>query len=368
MQIPLVDLKSEYFSHQEEIDRAISSVLKSGIFIRGPQLKLFEENVAQFVGVQHAVGVASGTDALVLILHALGIQHGDEVIVPAFTFYATAEAVLRLGANPVLCDVDDETGLMKPADVAAKITKRTKAIIPVHLFGQPADMDGFQKLSEDAKVILIEDCAQALGASFQNRMCASFGKASGVSFYPSKNLGGYGDGGMVLTNDKKLADKIRLLGNHGSLKKDSYKMIGYNSRLDEIQAAVLNVKIKTLKKNNARRRKKAALYRRELALLSPYIRPLTELPERNHIYHMFVVRAKKRNKLLAYLRKMGILAQVHYTQPLHLNPVFKQYGFKKGDFPKAEELSRSVLSLPLFPNISPEQIKVVCQRIARFYS
>ena len=346
--IPLVDVKAQYAPLLTELKQRISDVLEAGVFILGPNVKAFEEEAAARLGVRHAVGVANGTDALVLVLDALGIGPGDEVVCPAFTFYATAEAIARRGATPVFADIDPVTLNLDPGDTAARITSRTRAIMPVHLFGRPAALEELRALGPP----LIEDAAQAFGAPG----VAAAGVASTFSFFPTKNLFGLGDGGLVAANDDELAERVRLLRFHGSRDKQIFEYVGTNSRLDELQAAALRVFLPHLDRWNRLRREAAARYA-ELGLGEA-----CELPadEPGHVYHMYVVRTPERQRIAAALRAAGIGQASYYVTPLHLQPALRYLGHEEGSLPETERASRENLALPLWAGIdSAAQERVV---------
>ena len=355
--IPLTDVRAQYAPLLDEVKERIAEVLDSGRFILGPEVQSFEEEAARFIGAEDAVGVANGTDALVLVLDALGVGPGDEVVCPSFTFYATAESIARRGATPVFADIDPTTLNLDPADVAAKVTERTKAIIPVHLFGRPA---GLAALPDSAP--LVEDAAQAFGARVGDRRAGSVGAAATFSFYPTKNLFGLGDGGLVTTGTRELAERIRLLRFHGSRDKQTFEAVGYNSRLDELQAAALRIFLRHVDEWNEARRAAAARYG-ELGL-----REVCELPadEPGHVYHMYVVRTRERERLTAALDQAGIGWAAYYTTPLHLQPALAELGYAAGSLPETERAARETLALPIWPAISLEQQErvVECLRAA----
>ena len=351
MTIPHVDVKAQYAPLVDELKERLAAVLDSGRFILGPEVRAFEEEAAAYLGTAEAVGVANGTDALVLVLEALGVGAGDEVVCPAFTFYATAEAISRVGATPVFCDIDPATLNLDPADVEQRVGKRTKAILAVHLFGRPAAL---AELPADLPVI--EDAAQAFGASSGGRRVGAVGVAGTFSFFPTKNLFGLGDGGLVSTNDPGIAERIRLLRFHGSRDKELFEEIGMNSRLDEIQAAALRLFLDHLDGWNAARRSAAARYA-ELGLGE-----LCELPadEPGHVYHMYVVRSPERDRIAAALRAADIGCATYYTTPLHLQPVYTGLGHRPGSLPETERAARETIALPLWAGIgAAEQEEVV---------
>jgi dTDP-4-amino-4,6-dideoxygalactose transaminase len=342
VQIPLVDVKAQFAPLMPELEARFREILGSGQFIRGPHYYAFQEEAAAFLGVSQTVGVANGTDALVIVLDAMEIGPGDEVICPAFTFYATAESIARRGATPVFADVDPVTLNVDPEDVAAKITSRTRAIMPVHLFGRPAAMDELAKLG----LPLIEDAAQAFGAPG----VATVGAVSTYSFFPTKNLFCLGDGGLVATSDEELAERVRLLAFHGSRDKTDFDFVGYNSRLDELQAGMLRIFLQRLDGWNRGRREAAARYA-ELGLGE-----LVELPqdELGHIYHLFVCRSPERDRIRAALTEAGIGSAVYYTTPLHLQPALRFLGYKLGSLPETEAVAEVNFSVPLWPGIPAE--------------
>jgi dTDP-4-amino-4,6-dideoxygalactose transaminase len=324
----------------------IEEVLERGQFILGPNVRAFEEEAAAYLGAPHTVGVANGTDALVLVLDALGVGRGDEVICPSFTFYATAEAIARRGATPVFADVEAATLNLDPADVAERLTQRTKAVLAVHLYGRPAPLD---ELPDG--VPIVEDAAQAFGARVDGARAGTIGRASTFSFYPTKNLFGLGDGGLVVTGDAELAERVRLLRFHGSRDKERFDAVGYNSRLDELQAAVLRIFLRHVDEWNTARRAAAARYE-ELGLGE-----LCDLPsdEPGHVYHVYCVRTPERDRVAAALRAQDIACATYYSTPLHLQPVFASLGYPVGSLPETERAARETLALPLWPGIAAEQ-------------
>jgi dTDP-4-amino-4,6-dideoxygalactose transaminase len=341
--IPLVDVKAQYAPLVPRLERAYADVLASGAFILGPNVKAFEREAADYLGVQETVGVANGTDALVLVLDALGIGRGDEVICPSFTFYATAEAIARRGATPVFAEIDPATYNLDPEDVAARITRGTRAIMPVHLFGRPAPLAELASLGPP----LIEDAAQAFGAPGVART----GIASTYSFYPTKNLFALGDGGLVAANDAGLADRVRRLRFHGSRDKRDFDFVGYNSRLDEVQAAALRIFLPELDGWTAQRREAAERYR-ELGLGDVVTTPEDEP---GHVYHLFVSRSSERDRIVAALRDAEIGCATYYLPPLHLQPALRYLGWEKGSLPETERLARENFSVPLWAGIEPQQ-------------
>lgn len=365
MRVPFADFKPMHNELRSELDAAYARVLENSNFIQGPECVAFEKEFAAFCGAEYCIGVATGLDAIYLILRALGIGEGDEVIVPSNTFIATALAVSYCGACPVFVEPILETYNIDPARIEEKITERTKAIIAVHLQGRPADMDPIVEIAKRNHLKLVEDAAQAHGTCYKGRRIGTFGDAAAFSFYPGKNLGALGDGGCVVTNNKKIADTVRAMGNYGSDRKYHHVYQGSNSRLDELQAAFLRVKLPHLEKWNADRQKTAARY------LSEIRNPLIQLPLPTddtfmHIYHVFAVRCEKRDELAAYLKEKGILTVIHYPVPMHLQPCYQCLNISEGSLPIAEQISRTVLSLPMFYGMTDEQIDYVIDAINNF--
>jgi dTDP-4-amino-4,6-dideoxygalactose transaminase len=352
--VPLVDVRAQYAPLQSELEERIREVLQSGRFILGPQVKAFEAEVAAYLDVSETIGVGNGTDALVLVLEALGVGPGDEVICPAYTFFATAEAIARRGATPVFADIDAATLNLDPADVADRVGARTKAILAVHLFGRPAPLTEFP-----ADVPIVEDTAQAFGATLGGARVGSLGKGATFSFFPSKNLFGLGDGGLVATNDPGVAERVRLLRSHGSRDKKIFEAIGYNSRLDEIQAGVLRLFLARLDDWNAARREAAARYA-EIGLGE-----LCELPadEPGHVYYVYAVRTPERARLVAALESAEIGCAAYYSTPLHLQPAFRPLGYSEGSLPETERAGSEVLALPIWPSITADQQQEVVETI-----
>ncbi|MCG0274839.1 MAG: DegT/DnrJ/EryC1/StrS family aminotransferase [Thermosediminibacteraceae bacterium] len=365
MKLQFLDLKAQYETIKEEIKKAIIDAVESGQYIMGPNVKAFEEEIAAYLGVKHAIAVANGTDALVLTLDALGIGPGDEVITSPYTFFASAECISRVGAKPVFADIDPNTFNICPEEIEKKISEKTKAIIPVHIFGQAADMDKITALAEKHGLYVIEDACQAIGAEINGRKVGTIGKAGCFSFFPTKNLGAYGDGGLVVTNDDELAEKIRLLRVHGSRKKYFHEAVGYNSRLDEIQAAILRVKLKYIDSWNEARRQKAKLYN-ELLKNTPVKTPDIK-DEKSHVFHLYTILAPNRDELKKHLEQKGIPTGIYYPLPLHLQEAYKDLGYEKGDMPIAEKTCESNLSLPIYPELTDEQIKFIVDAVIEFY-
>lgn len=355
--IPLLDLVAQYNSIKPEIDAAIQEVLNSARFILGPNEKAFEQEIADYLGVKHAIGVASGTDALVIALRALNIGAGDEVIVPAYSFFATAGTVMTVGAKPVFVDINPETHLIDTQQIESAVTSRTRAILPVHLYGQPADMDEVHAIATRYSLKVIEDNAQAFGATYKEKRTGTLGDMGCLSFFPSKNLGAYGDGGMVTTDDDTLAEQVRMLRTHGWKKKYFPEVLGYNSRLDELQAAILRVKLKHVDGWNTRRQEIADIYTHRL-IESGVIPPRTAI-DRTHVYHLYIIRAKKRDALKESLQELGITSEIYYPQPIHLAEPCRALGWQEGSLPVSEQASRETLALPLYPEMTGEQITEV---------
>lgn len=365
MYIPILDLKAQYATIRDEVARAISEVCESQAFVLGPAVAEFEQNVAAYCGSKHAIGVSSGTDALLVCLMALDVKPGDEVITTPFTFFATAGCVVRVGARPVFVDVDPESFNIDVAGVEEKITEKTRAIIPVHLFGQMARMKTITDIARRHNLAVIEDAAQAIGASRNGIKAGNFGECGCFSFYPTKNLGGFGDGGLVTTNSDELAERIRILRDHGQNPRYFYRVIGGNFRLDGIQGAVLNVKLKHLESWNAKRRQHAALYDRLFAG-SPVRTPKIDAGNVG-IYHQYTVTVPDRDALQKYLVENGVGSAVFYPKPLHVQDCFRELGYREGDMPVAERLCGEVLSLPVYPELQPEQIEYVAATVLKFY-
>lgn len=361
MKVPFVDLQKQFETLRDEIMPGIENVMKRSAFILGSEVEQFERNFAAYCGAKYAVGVASGCDALLWALKACDIGPGDEVITVANTFIATVLAISMAGGRPVLVDCLEDTYEIDPAAVERAITPRTKAILPVHLYGQPADMDAIMAIAQRHGLVVIEDAAQAHGAMYKGKMCGTFGKVGCFSFYPGKNLGAYGDGGAIVTNDAHIADRVRMLRNYGQPRKYYHDIIGWNSRLDTIQAVVLNVKLKHLTEWNDARRQHAALYRRLLADV-PVGLPV-EAPNVLHVYHLFVIRVPARDALLKDLESRGISCGIHYPVPVHLQRAYEHLGYKRGAFPIAEKIAEELLSLPMYPELTDEQIAYVCEQI-----
>jgi len=367
MTILLVDLRAQYKTIKDEIDNAIKEVIERAVFASEEYVRKFENEFAGYCGRKYGVGTSSGSTALDLTLIALGIGEGDEVITTPNTFIATSEAITHAGARCVFCDCEEESYNIDPDEIKKKITKKTKAIIPVDLFGQPPDMDRIFELANEYNLYIIEDAAQAHGSRYKDKPCGSFGVASCFSFYPSKNLGAYGHAGMVVTDDEKLAKKIRLLANHGREERYEHIFEGYNFRMDDIQAAILLVKLRYIDEWNRKRREVAKTYNELLKDIPDIILP-KEMPYAYHVYHLYVIRTKKRDELQKFLREKGIITIIHYPIPLHLQPAYSYLGYKKGDFPVAERCTSEVLSLPMYPELTRDKIEYIVDAIKEFFS
>lgn len=359
MSIPFVDLKAQYESIKGDIDSAIASVIDQSSFIGGDIVKEFEIAFASYVGVNHCVGVANGTDAIEIALKAFGIGDGDEVIVPALTWISTAGAVNNVGAKPVFVDVLEAERTIDPTLIDEKITERTKAIIPVHLYGLSARMDEILEISSRNGLKVIEDCAQAHGALYKKQKVGTIGDVGTFSFYPGKNLGAYGDAGGLVTNDSQIAEKCRMLSNHGQLKKHHHKIIGRNSRLDSMQAAILKAKLPYLDEWIQRRKQVAEWYHAKLQSVTKPVIP----DEMNHVFHLYVIQSPRRDEIMAALKAASIGCAIHYPTPLPFLDCYSYQRYQKGDFPVAEKLCLEILSLPIFPELSEAQVEWVCAQI-----
>lgn len=366
MEIPFVDLRSQYSQIKNEVDSAVLAVMNRGDFILGGAVAEFEREFADYCNVEYCVGVDSGFSALELIVRAYDIGPGDEVITAANTFIATALAISNAGATPVLVDCDPVTYNIDVKKIEAAITTRTRAIMPVHLYGQTADMDFILAIARKHNLLVIEDAAQASGATYKGRRAGSLGDAAGFSFYPGKNLGAYGDGGAVTTNDPAIAEKVRLLRNIGQNVKYFHEVKGFNHRLDTMQAAVLMVKLPHLDDWNASRRRAAATYASLLAE-TPLITPVTA-DYAEHIFHLFVVRMPNRNALMDHLKERGIAAGLHYPIPIHLQPAYIELGYERGDFPVTEAYAEEIVSLPIFPELDDKKVAYITDAIHEFLS
>ena len=363
--VPQLDMSAQYAAIGGEIRTAVERVMASQQFVLGREGSALEEELAKLCGVAHGVGLASGTDALILALRACGVHAGDDVLLPPFTFVATGSAVSALGAKPVFVDIRPDTYNIDPAELERRVTPRTRAIVVVHLYGLAADLDPILAFAKSHKLPVIEDNAQAIGASYKGRRTGSLGDAGCVSFYPTKNLGAYGDAGMVVTNSAELAARIRSLRNHGQTGKYLSSEPGWNSRLDEIQAAILRVKLRHLSNWQRARQSHAAEYHRLLSAIPGVMPPLA--PEGfEHVYHQYTIRVEKRDALQRYLADRKIESTVYYPYPLHLQPLYSALGHQAGDFPHAERAAQEVLSLPMYPELRNEQIARVVEAVAEF--
>jgi dTDP-4-amino-4,6-dideoxygalactose transaminase len=368
VQVPLLDLSAQNAPLREEILAAITRVCDSQRFIMGPEVDALEEELSAILGVQDAVAVSSGTDALLLALMALGISRGDEVITSTYSFFASASAIARLGATPVFVDIDRETYNLDPAHIGAAVTPRTKAILPVHLFGLTADMDPIVDAASRAGIAIVEDAAQAIGATYKGRPAGGIGICGGFSFYPSKNLGAFGDAGLVTTNDREFARRLRSMREHGMAPKYHHAVIGGNFRMDALQAAILRVKAPHLAAWTNARRENATRYGilfREAGVTDLIALPV-EPPGRRHIFNQFVIRTARRDGLRAHLTERGIGTEVYYPVPLHLQPCFGYLGHRRGDFPVAEAAAAESLALPIYGELAPAQQQAVAGAVARF--
>lgn len=394
MQIQLINLKRQYESIKEEVDKEVLDVLSEGQYIMGKNVKEFEREISEYIGVKHSVSVGNGTDALIIALKALGIGRGDEVITTPFTFFATAESISFVGATPVFVDVDINTFNIDPAKIEEKITDKTKAIMPVHIFGQPCDMDAINEIAKKHNLKVIEDACQAIGSEYKGKKAGSLSDIACFSFFPTKNLGCAGDGGMIVTNDDNLATVCRALRAHGSgadgqkafniinnIKEDAVEdngtdntvynplkyynyLIGQNSRLDELQAAILRVKLRNLDKWNDARRKHARFYSEQLKdtnLAAPF-----EADNVKHVYHLYILQSDDRSKMVNYLKENGIATGVYYPIPLHLQKAYKDLGYKEGDLPNAEYLSHRTFAIPMFAELTDEEKEYIVETIKKF--
>jgi dTDP-4-amino-4,6-dideoxygalactose transaminase len=365
MQVPFIDLPAQHRVLQQELSEAVAQVMERCDFALGKDVTTFEEEFAAFCGTHYAVGLDSGLAALELSLRALGIGPGDEVIVPAHTFVATAAAVTFAGARPVLVDVDEHTYNLDVSQVEAAITPHTRAVVPVHLYGLPADMDAILALAGKHDLLVVEDACQAHGAFYRGRRAGSLGHAAAFSFYPTKNLGGCGDGGIMVTDDAAAAERVRAMRNCGQREKYIHELPPFNHRMDTLQAAVLRVKLRNLEGWIEARQRNAALYT-ELFAGSEVVTPV-EMPGATHVYHLYVIRVPQRDKLQAHLRQQGIGTAIHYPVPIHLQPFYAGDGFRREQFPVTERVCDQVLSLPMFPELTAGQVEYVVGQVHRFF-
>lgn len=365
--IPLFDLKSEYAYLKKDLNELFNKICSTASFIKGPYLESFENKFAEYIGTKYCVGVASGTDALQLSLYTLGIGAGDEVILPVNTFVATAYAVLYVGAKPIFVDIDKKTYNIDINLIEKAITKKTKAIIAVHLYGNPAEMDKINAIAKRHKLFVVEDAAQAHGALYHKKRIGNWGDIAAFSFYPSKNLGAYGDGGAITTNSKRLAIKLKKIREYGSSAKYIFDEFGFNSRLDALQAAILELKLKYLDSANAQKIKIANYYSKACNKQIPFIITPYNNPDTRAVYHLYAIRTPKRDLLSKFLAQKNIATGVYYPVPLHLQKALKQLGYKKGDFPVVETMSRDMLCLPIFPELTQKQQDYIIESIKAFY-
>lgn len=363
--IPFIDLKKEYKEIKTEIRPVLERVLRNSFFILGQEVEKFETEFTNYLGVKYAIAVNSGSDALYLALKALGIKNGDEVVTVSHTFISTVDAISRNGAKPILVDIDPETYCIDTKLIEKNITKRTKAIIPVHLYGHPAEMDEIIRIAKERNLFIIEDCAQATGAEYKGKKVGTFGTLGCFSFYPTKNIGAYGDGGMVVTDNEKLAEILKKLRNCGSSRKNIYDFIGINSRLDEIQAAILRVKLKHLDRWNKKRKILAFNYSK---VLQKSCVITLEKAYAKHVYYLYVIRNKNRDKLQKYLFKNGVETKIHYPLPAHLQKAYRFLDYPQGSLPVTEQISKEILSLPIYPYLKEEQVDFICNKILDFLS
>lgn len=364
MNIEMVSLKRQFQNIGSEIKTSINQVLESGQYVLGPEVNLLESDIARYLNIKYTVGLASGTDALHLALLASGIGNGDEVITSPFTFIATCEAIKYCGAVPVFVDIDPRTYNINPNNIEEKITKKTRAIIPVHMYGQAAEMEPVLEIARKYNLHVIEDVAQAFGAEYKNKKLGTFGDVGCTSFFPSKNLGAYGDGGMVFTNNKIIAEKIKMLRVHGSKEKYKHDLIGFNSRLDTIQAAVVRVKLKYIDQWNNLRIEHAKRYNELFTgcnVITPYVEAYNK-----HVYHLYTLMIDGREKCQELLKERGIASAIHYPIPVHLQKSFKYLGYSSSDLPVSQEISRKTLSFPMFPELQEEEISFVAKSVKEF--
>lgn len=360
--IPVMDIKGQTRALKAQLLEKFASALDNTAFCLGPEVEAFEQEFAAYCGAGHGIGMNSGTSALHLALLALGLKPGDEVITTPYTFVATAWAITYCGAKPVFVDIDPATFLIDPKAVSKALTAKTKALLPVHIYGQPADLDPLRDIAKAKGLPLVEDCAQAHGATYKGRRVGSFGEIACFSFYPSKNLGACGEGGMALTSDAALAAKLRALREHGSVKRYYHDTVGFNYRMEGLQGAALRVKLPQLDKWNARRQALAAKYHSQLESAAAILRPQLG-PERTHVYHLYVIRHPRRDELADFLKARGIGTGMHYPVPVHLQKAYAHLKLKAGSLPHSEQAAKECLSLPMFPELSDEQVKTVCKAV-----
>ena len=365
MKIPFNDIKGHYLPIKPEIDKAVANVMDIGQFIGGQAVKNFEERFAAYQGVKNCITTGNGTDSLFAMFKALGIGAGDEVLTPAWSWISTSEVVTLAGAAPVFVDANPDTFNISVSDAEKKISPKTKALLAVHLYGQCCHSGDLKSLCEKNNIVFLEDCAQAHGARHHGKLAGTFGKISSYSFYPTKNLGAFGDAGCLLTNDDELAIRLRRFVNHGGLTKDEHLFEGVNSRMDAMQAAVLTAKLPYLEKWNSRRKEIAGLYKRKLENINRLTLPDTA-NDTDHVYHLFVIRCKKRDELKSFLESNGIGTMIHYPRALPFEPAYSRFNFKLSDFPVAAQLQNEVLSLPCYPEMTDEMVEYICATISKF--
>ncbi len=358
----MLDLKAQYLPLKEEIKSALKEIIESGQFVLGENVRSLEKEISAYHQVKNGIGLASGTDSLHLCLKALGIKEGDEVITTPFTFIASAESIAYVGATPVFVDINRNTFNIDVSQIEEKITPKTTAIVIVHLFGQPADMTEVMQIAKKHDLFVVEDCAQAFGATYKDKPVGSMGDAGCFSFYPSKNLGAYGDGGMMITDNPDVSEKVRLLRNHGTTGPYEHSFLGYNSRLDEIQAAILRIKLRHIDEYNQKRSRTAQLYS---SILSGAVKCPLEMPDRSHVYHQYTIQSPSRDRIKDVLTNNAISSVVYYPLPLHLQQAFTYLGYSDGDFPECEAAAKDVLSLPIYPELEPERAEHIAKTILK---
>ena len=364
MKVPFVDLHRQYLSIKDQIDQAIADTITKTAFIGGESIKAFEKAFASFIGTEYCIACANGTDSLEILLKSMGVGRGDEVIVPAISWISTSEAVSSVGAKPVFVDIDPDFYSIDVSKIEERITENTKCIIPVHLYGHPADMESIMALANKHNLKVLEDCAQAHGATFNGKKIGTFGHAASFSFYPGKNLGAYGDAGGMVTNDPEIAKTARMIANHGQLKKHDHQIEGRNSRMDGLQASILNIKLPHLDTWTQKRQEVAKAYTQKLEGVSEIVLPKIH-EKASHVFHLYVIRTEDRDGLMSLLKENGISSGVHYPTPLPLLPAYKHLGHTANDFPVASEYANKILSLPIFPELQQEEIEYVCNNIIK---
>ncbi|OES44941.1 DegT/DnrJ/EryC1/StrS family aminotransferase [Domibacillus iocasae] len=369
MKIQMLDLSEQYLSMKDEVIAKLDEVMSSSQFILGSNVKQLESDVAKYSNVAHGIGVGNGSDAIHIALQAAGVGLGDEVITTAFTFFATGGAIARAGATPIYVDIDLDTFNIDPSKIEDAVTDKTKAIIPVHLYGQMADMEAIKAIADKHNLAVIEDAAQAIGAKQNGKSVGELGTGATYSFFPTKNLGAYGDGGMIVTNNTELAEKASVIRVHGSKPKYYHHVLGYNSRLDELQAAILNVKFPHLDEWSNARRQRAAYYTKKLnEQLAEMIQTPVEKEGNHHVFHQYTLRVPNRDELQNYLKEHGIATMIYYPMPLHVQPVFAELGYKEGDLPKTEKAAKEAISLPMYPELKQADQDYVVEKIIEFYT